>query len=144
MSENLPERTHKGAVGALADMASAAVTYSVILTKLAAAGVALRLVGDRVRSTYRYVDDCAKTVDHHADLAAALHVDPDTLEEHRQAAQTMRSALAHAERMASTTDAMSTTFDQAKAAHETDYGPVAQAAQSMSVPMADRGFYANR
>lgn len=142
--ENLPEPSHQSAAGALVDMAAAAVTYSVILGKLAAAGLALRLVGDRVRDTYQYVADCAQTVDHHADLAAALHVDPDTLAEHRQAAQIMRGALAHADRMASTTDAMATAFAEAEAAHRQDYGPVAEAAQALPVPMADRGFYANR
>lgn len=163
MSDNLPApapgaapapaRTSGG--GGLASTAAAAggavvgavgygIQFTTMVAKLAAAGLALRGVGARVRETYRYVGDCAKSVDHLADLAAKLSVDRDTIGEHRDAATTMRRCLARAQRMANTVDEMSTLFGQAKAAHEGDYGAVNDVAASMPVPMADRNFYRNR
>lgn len=138
--------TTSGVVGAIADAAVMAVQYTVMLAKLAAAAVALRNVGSRVRSTYAYVGDCARNVDHLADIAASLRpaVDSATLSEHRQAANTMRGCLARARRMANTVDTISATFDAARQAHQADYGPVAEQAQAMTVPMANRNFYRNR
>ncbi|MEV5526360.1 hypothetical protein [Streptomyces prunicolor] len=138
--------TASGAVGAIADAAVMAVQYTVMLAKLAAAAIALRNVGARVRETYAYVGDCARNVDHLADIAASLRpaVDPATLGEHRQAANTMRGSLARACRMADTVDTISATFDAARQAHQADYGPVAEQAQAMTVPMANRNFYRSR
>ncbi|MFJ5026112.1 hypothetical protein [Streptomyces goshikiensis] len=119
------------------------LTYLRLVAQLAKAGHALRGVGARVRETYEYVADCAKSVDHQVALAAHLRVDPDTLAEHRQAAQMMRGALAAARRMASSAEAMAVLFVQAEAAHRTDYGPIAERAASMpgGIEMADRNFY---
>lgn len=136
--------TAASAVGAVASVVGYGVRFTVMVAKLAAAGAALRGVGARVRDTYAYVGDCAKTVDHLADLAAKLSVDPDTIGEHRDAATVMRRSLARAQRMANTVDEMSVLFDQAKAAHQADYGPVNDVATSMPVDMANRNFYRNR
>ncbi|MGW0188180.1 hypothetical protein ACWDV7_20745 [Streptomyces sp. NPDC003362] len=136
--------TATSTAGAVVGAVGYGIQFTVMVAKLAAAGLALRGVGARVRSTYRYIGDCAKSVDHLADLAAKLSVDQDTIGEHRDAAATMRRCLARAQRMANTVDEMSVMFDQAKAAHQGDYGAVNDAATSMSVPMADRNFYRNR
>ncbi|MFJ9662896.1 hypothetical protein ACIRPR_33715 [Streptomyces griseoflavus] len=152
MSDNLPapvpSSTNTGALtsasGNFVSAAAYGVQFTVMVVKLAAAGLALRGVGARVRSTYKYIGDCAKSVDHLANLAAKLSVDPDTIGEHRDAATVMRASLARAQRMANTVDEMSVMFDQAKAAHQGDYGAVNDAATSMPVPMANRNFYRNR
>jgi len=136
--------TAASTAGAVIGAVGHGIQFTVMVAKLAAAGLALRGVGARVRATYRYVGDCAKSVDHLADLAAKLSVDPDTIGEHRDAATVMRRSLARAQRMANTVDEMSTLFDQAKAAHQADYGAVNDVATSMPVPMADRNFYRNR
>ncbi|MGW0612027.1 hypothetical protein [Streptomyces sp. NPDC002788] len=144
----VPSSTNTGALtsasGNFVSAAAYGVQFTVMVVKLAAAGLALRGVGARVRSTYKYIGDCAKSVDHLADLAAKLSVDPDTIGEHRDAATVMRASLARAQRMANTVDEMSVMFDQAKAAHQGDYGAVNDAATSMTVPMANRNFYRNR
>jgi hypothetical protein len=144
----VPSSTNTGALtsanGGFVSAVAYGVQFTVMVAKLAAAGLALRGVGARVRSTYKYIGDCAKSVDHLADLAAKLSVDPDTIGEHRDAATVMRASLARAQRMANTVDEMSTMFDQAKAAHQGDYGAVNDAATSMTVPMANRNFYRNR
>ncbi len=124
------------------------VQFTIMVAKLASAGLALRGVGARVRETYKYIGDCAKSVDHLADLAANLRpaVDKDTVGEHRDAARVMRHCLARAQRMANTVDEMSVMFAQAKAAHEGDYGPVNDVAMGMAargVPMANENFYRN-
>jgi hypothetical protein len=144
----VPSSTNTGALtsasGNFVSAAAYGVQFTVMVVKLAAAGLALRGVGARVRSTYKYIGDCAKSVDHLANLAAKLSVDPDTIGEHRDAATVMRASLARAQRMANTVDEMSVMFDQARAAHQGDYGAVNDAATSMSVPMANRNFYRNR
>ncbi|MFH8797651.1 hypothetical protein [Streptomyces sp. NPDC017941] len=150
MSDNLPAPESAGAAPSTAGGFVGAVTYGVQFTtmvaRLAAAGLALRGVGARVRETYKYIGDCAKSVDHLADLAANLRpaVDRDTVGEHRDAAKIMRASLARAQRMANTVDELSVMFDQAKAAHQGDYGAVNDVATSMPVPMANRNFYRNR
>ncbi|MCX4482174.1 hypothetical protein OOK44_38200 [Streptomyces cellulosae] len=138
--------TAANAAGAVVAAVGYGIQFTVMVAKLAAAGAALRGVGNRVRETYKYIGDCAKSVDHLADLAANLRpaVDPDTVGEHRDAAKVMRASLARAQRMANTVDEMSVMFDQAKAAHQGDYGAVNDAATSMTVPMANRNFYRNR
>ncbi|MET7738364.1 hypothetical protein ABZT02_44920 [Streptomyces sp. NPDC005402] len=154
MSENLPApvsaSTNTGALtssgGGFVNAVAYGVQFTVMVAKLASAGLSLRGVGARVRETYKYIGDCAKSVDHLADLAANLRpaVDADTVGEHRDAAKIMRASLARAQRMANTVDEMSVMFDQAKAAHEGDYGAVNDVATSMTVPMANRNFYRNR
>jgi hypothetical protein len=152
MSEHLPAPVSsstdtgalKSASGGFVSAVAYGVQFTVMVAKLASAGLSLRGVGARVRETYRYVGDCAKSVDHLADLAGKLSVDPDTIGEHRDAATVMRASLARAQRMANTVDEMSVMFDQAKAAHEGDYGAVNDVATSMTVPMANRNFYRNR
>nr|WP_107908862.1 hypothetical protein [Streptomyces chartreusis] len=146
----VPSSTNTGALksssGGFVSAVAYGVQFTVMVAKLAAAGLALRGVGARVRETYKYIGDCAKGVDHLANLAANLHpaVDRDTVGEHRDAAQVMRGSLARAQRMANTVDELSVMFDQAKAAHEGDYGAVNDVATSMTVPMANRNFYRNR
>ncbi|MFF0164064.1 hypothetical protein ACFYRY_42235 [Streptomyces sp. NPDC005263] len=158
MSDNLPapaqgaapvtSSTNTGALkdsgGGFVSAVAYGVQFTLMVAQLASAGLALRGVGARVRSTYRYIGDCAKSVDHLADLAAKLSVDPDTIGEHRDAATVMRASLARAQRMANTVDEMSVMFDQAKAAHQGDYGAVNDVATSMPVDMANRNFYRNR
>ncbi|MFJ7271953.1 hypothetical protein ACIQV3_35855 [Streptomyces sp. NPDC099050] len=118
-------------------------TYLRLMAQLAKAGMALRGVGARVRSTYDYVGDCAKSVDFQVGLAAHLDVDPNTLAEHRQAAQVMRGALASARRMANNAEEMAVLFAQAEAGHRADYGPIAEHAANMpgGIRMANRVFY---
>jgi hypothetical protein len=120
------------------------VRYGVVIAQLTAAGIALRGMAEQVRATYRYVEKCAASVDRLADQAAALHVDRDTVAEHRDAAVVMSSVLAEAEAMAAATEDLSALFEETAAAHKADYGSVAAAANSMDVPMADREFYSNR
>lgn len=147
MSELIPRKATSGAPGALATIGVAAhdvVRYGTLLIRLAAAGVALRRMGHVADETFRYIEDCAASVDRLADQAAALNVDPATIGEHRDAAAVMRAALAEATAMAAECEEMGTLFDQAKAAHEADYGSVAEAANAMPVDMADRTFYSSR
>ncbi|WAU84896.1 hypothetical protein O1Q96_37530 [Streptomyces sp. Qhu-G9] len=120
------------------------VRYGVVIVQLTAAGAKLRGLSEQVRSTYRYVENCAQSVDRLADQAAALNVDPDTVSEHRDAATLMRSVLEEAEAMAEETEELSTLFQETADAHQADYGPVAETASSMDVPMAEREFYSNR
>ncbi|MFB7896094.1 hypothetical protein ACFC1B_07165 [Streptomyces xiamenensis] len=129
-----------GVIGAISDT----VRYSGVLTKLALAAIALHRAGNRVRDTYSYITDCAQSVDNQADLAANLRVDQDTLAEHRQAANIMRNALKLSDDLAAKTDDLALMFEQARADHARDYGPVVQVAQAMTVEMADRSFYRNR
>ncbi|MCX4557473.1 hypothetical protein OHA02_14810 [Streptomyces phaeochromogenes] len=120
------------------------VRYGIVIVQLTAAGAKLRGLSEQVRSTYRYVENCAQSVDRLADQADALNVDTDTVSEHRDAATLMRSVLEEAEAMAEETEELSTLFQETADAHQGDYGPVAEAANSMDVPMAEREFYSNR
>ncbi|WP_030200660.1 hypothetical protein [Streptomyces sp. NRRL S-87] len=121
-------------------------TYLRLVAQLAKAGRSLRGVGARVRETYEYVADCARSVDHQVALAAHLEVDTNTLAEHQQAAQAMRNALAAARRMATNAEEMAVLFAQAEAAHRTDYGAIAERAANMpgGIEMANRNFYRSR
>lgn len=121
-----------------------AVTYSVVVAELAIAGVRLAGLGESVRSTYRYIERCARGVDRLADQMAGLTVDADTVAEHHQAAAVMRSVLAEAESMAAHLEDLSTLFNHTADAHRGDYGTVADTANNMTVPMADAEFYSNR
>ncbi|MFI7278562.1 hypothetical protein [Streptomyces sp. NPDC049879] len=131
-------------VGDAVEAATDLVSYGVMLAELTAAGLALRKVGARVRDTYAYMEDCARSVDHLADLAAGMRVDSDTVAEHRQAARVTRGALATSRRLADRLDDMAISYDAAAAEHAADYGPVVEQVQAMPVPMADRNFYRNR
>lgn len=123
---------------------STIVAYGIVLAGLTAAGIRLAGLSERVRSTYRYVERCADGVDQLADQMAGLAVDVGTVAEHHDAATVMRSVLADAEAMAEATEDLSVMFGQTASAHQADYGTVAAAAQSMTVPMADAEFYSNR
>ncbi|WP_424893443.1 hypothetical protein [Streptomyces sp. XH2] len=126
------------------EIVGAAVTYTLLVAELASASAGLRFMGSLVRSTFDYVEDCARDVDQLAETAASMNVDADTVAEHHQAAQVMRSVLAEATDMAAAFEETATSFEQAKADHEADYGVVNETAQNMPVEMADREFYANR
>ncbi|MGV9535038.1 hypothetical protein ACWEU6_21965 [Streptosporangium sandarakinum] len=140
------ERTDSagGVVATAGGVIETVVTYGIVIIQLAAAGIKLRGLSERVRSTYAYVEGCSASVERLADQMALLAVDLDTIGEHRTAAAVMRSVLADAEAMAAATEDLATLFEQTSAAHQADYGSVADTARSMPVPMADAQFYSNR
>ncbi len=140
------ERTDSagGVVAASAGVIETVITYGIVVAQLAAAGMKLRGLSERVRSTYAYVEGCSKSTDRLADQMATLAVDVDTISEHRTAAAVMRSVLADAEAMGTAMEDLAALFEQTSDAHRADYGPVADAARSMPVPMADASFYSNR
>jgi hypothetical protein len=127
-----------------ADIVTTIATYAVLLPLLAAAGLRLAWLSDTVRSTYRYVERCAAGTDRLAEQMASLSVDAATVGEHHDAAAVMRAVLEAAEQMAVELDELSTAFHATRAAHEAEYGPVADAAACMPVPMADAQLYSNR
>lgn len=137
------ERTGR-VVAATGGVIETVVTYTIVIAQLAAAGIKLRGLSEQVRGTYRYVEGCSASVDRLADQMAGLTVDRDTVAAHRDAAAVMRSVLAEAEAMAAATEDLAALFSQTAAAHQADYGSVADAARSMPVPMADAQFYSNR
>ena len=120
------------------------VRYTIVIAQMAAAGIRLRGLSEQVRGTYRYVEGCSNSVDRLAEQMAGLLVDVDTVAEHHQAAAVMRGVLADAEAMAAATEDLAMLFEQTSAAHQADYGPVADTARNMPVPMADAQFYSNR
>ncbi|MEU3907280.1 hypothetical protein AB0F20_26245 [Streptomyces goshikiensis] len=122
------------------------VRFGVVILQLTAASATMVGLSQHVRSTFRYVEDCAESVDQLSDRAAALKVDQSTVNEHREAATIMRSCLEEAEAMAVECEEMSTLFHATADAHLTDYATVAEAATNMpdSIEMADRTFYSNR
>ncbi|MFI7630297.1 hypothetical protein [Microbispora rosea] len=140
------ERTNStgGALAVAGGVIETVVTYGILLVQLAAAGLRLRGLSERVRSTYSYVDGCAEGVDRIADQMAKLKVDVDTIGEHHDAAGVMRSVLGYADEMAAATEDLAGLFQATANAHQADYGTVAAAAQSMPVPMAEAEFYSNR
>ncbi|MER7126719.1 hypothetical protein [Micrococcus luteus] len=133
-----------GAIAAAGGVLETVVSYGIVIVQLVAAGIKLRGLSERVRATYRYVEDCSAAVDRLADQMAALEVDLDTIGEHRDAAAVMRSVLAEADAMASAAEDLAALFDQTAAAHEADYGSVNEAVHAMPVPMANAQFYSNR
>ncbi|MEV4180156.1 hypothetical protein AB0J28_01755 [Streptosporangium canum] len=133
-----------GAVAAAGGVLETVVRYGIVIVQLAIAGARLRGLSEQVRSTYRYVEGCSTSVDRLADQMAGLTVDVDTVGEHRDAAAVMRGVLDEAEAMAADVEDLAVLFDQTSAAHQGDYGPVAEAAHAMPVPMADASFYSNR
>lgn len=142
MSDLVPAT--KGALASAASVIAEGVRFTILVAQLALAGQSLRHMAGLADATFGYVEDCARSVDRLAETAAALNVDADTVSEHHQAAQVMRSALDHARAMEAACADMSVLFQEASDAHQADYGPVAQAAQTVPGGMADRTFYANR
>lgn len=133
-----------GAVASAGGVITTVVQYGIVVAQLIAAGIKLRGLSEQVRGTYRYVEGCSASVDRLADQMAGLTVDRDSIGEHHQAAAVMRGVLADAEAMAAATEDLAGMFDATAAAHERDYGPVAEAIHAMPVPMANAEFYSNR
>ncbi|CNF62713.1 Uncharacterised protein [Mycobacterium tuberculosis] len=121
-----------------------AVSFTLMVAEMGVAAVRLAGLSENVRSTYRYIERCARGVDRLAEQMAALTVDTDTVAEHHQAAAVMRQVLAEAESMAAHLEDLSTLFNYTADAHRGDYGTVADAAGAMATPMADAEFYSNR
>ncbi|MFI6889928.1 hypothetical protein [Streptosporangium canum] len=120
------------------------VRYGILLVQLGAAAVRLSGLSEQIRSTYAYVEGCAASVDQTADQMAGLDVDVDTVGEFHDAAAIMRGALDDAAAMAEATQEMAVLFEEARDAHQSDYGGVVEAVHSMPVPMAQASFYSNR
>ncbi|MFD4050166.1 hypothetical protein ACFWSF_32230 [Streptomyces sp. NPDC058611] len=120
------------------------VRYGIVIAQLTIAGARLRGLSEQVRSTYRYVEGCSKSVDRLADQMAGMRVDRDSVAEHHEAATVMGAVLEEADSMAAATEDLAALFDQASADHQSDYGPVAEAITAMPVEMADAEFYSNR
>ncbi|MCZ0983764.1 hypothetical protein O1L60_44165 [Streptomyces diastatochromogenes] len=135
-----------GALRATGATIVGAVRFGIVVAQLTAASATMAGLSHQVRSTFKYVEDCAKSVDRLADQAAALSVDQSTVNEHREAATVMRSCREEAEAMAVECEEMSTLFHETADAHIADYGSVADAANNMpdGIEMADRTFYSNR
>jgi len=123
---------------------TSAAAFGVVTAALVATAERLRVLADRVRQTYGYVDSCARAVDWAADEMASLSVDEDTVGAHRDAAALMRMALERAAVMATRAEALGGLFDETSAAHRRDYGSVAAAAQALPGPQANGKFYSNR
>ncbi|MEU2770506.1 hypothetical protein ABZ628_27755 [Streptomyces diastaticus] len=123
-----------------------AVRFGVVVAQLTAASATMIGLSRQVRSTFKYVEDCAESVDRLADLAASKAVDQSTVNEHREAATVMRDCKDEAEAMAVECEEMSTLFHETADGHIADYGAVADAANNMpdGIEMADRTFYSNR
>ncbi len=132
------------AIAVAGEVIAEGVRYGIVVAQLAVAGVRLRGLSEQVRSTYRYVEGCSKSVDRLADQMSGMKVDTDSVSEHHEAATVMRSVLEEAEAMAAETEDLAALFDQAAAEHQADYGPVAEAINAMPVEMADAEFYSNR
>ncbi|MEV0826381.1 hypothetical protein [Nonomuraea rubra] len=143
MSELEVSRTGE-AVAAAGGVLERMVRYTIIVGQLSMASVKLLGLSERVRGTYRYVEGCSTSTDRLAEQMASLTVDRDTVGEHHQAAAVMRSVLAAAEAMAADMEDLAGMFQRASDDHRAEYGPVADTAQSMPVPMAEAEFYSNR
>lgn len=135
-----------GALRATGSVIVGAVRFGIVVAQLTAASATMAGLSHQVRSTFKYVEDCANSVDRLADQAAALSVDQSTVNEHREAATVMRSCKDEAEAMAVECEEMSSLFHATADGHIADYGAVADAANNMpdGIEMADRTFYSNR
>ncbi|WP_392900826.1 hypothetical protein [Streptomyces sp. LN699] len=135
-----------GALRATGSVIVGAVRFGIVVAQLTAASATMAGLSHQVRSTFKYVEDCANSVDRLADQAAALSVDQSTVNEHREAATVMRSCKDEAEAMALECEEMSSLFHATADGHIADYGAVADAANNMpdGIEMADRTFYSNR
>ncbi|MGW1520772.1 hypothetical protein [Streptomyces sp. NPDC002287] len=130
--------------GRIVDVIADAMTFLLVIARLAVAAVAMRMLSQAVKGAYSYVEDCAKTVDGLADLAGALAVDDMVTSSHHDAAATMRGSLALADALASEAAEMATEFDNAARDHEADYGDVNEAMQKGDYDVAEREWYSNR
>jgi methyl-accepting chemotaxis protein len=131
-------------VAASGNFLTRVVRYGVLITQLGFAAARLRGLSEQIRATYAYVEGCAAGVDQTADQMSGLTVDVDTVGEFHQAATIMRGALDDADAMASGTEDLAALFEEAREAHQADYGAVVEAVHAMPVPMADASFYSNR
>lgn len=130
--------------GRIVDVIADAVTFTLVIARLAIAAIAMRMLSQAVKGAYSYVEGCAKQVDHLADLAANLAVDGAVTSAHHDAAGVMRESLALADALAEEAAEMSTEFDNAARDHQSDYGTVNEAMQSGSYDVAEREWYSNR
>ncbi|MFI6689107.1 hypothetical protein [Streptomyces sp. NPDC050485] len=130
--------------GRIVDVIADAMTFMLVIARLGIAAVAMRLLSQAVKGAYSYVEDCAKTVDGLADVAASLAVDDSVTSSHHDAAATMRESLALADALAAEAAEMSTEFDNAARDHESDYGDVNEAMQAGPYDVAEREWYSNR
>ncbi|MEW1551887.1 hypothetical protein [Streptomyces tsukubensis] len=130
--------------GRIVDVISDAMTFTLVIARLAIAATAMRLLSQAVKGAYSYVEDCAKTVDGLADVAASLAVDDMVTSSHHDAAATMRESLALADALAEEAAEMSVEFDNAARDHDGDYGDVNEAMQAGEYDVAEREWYSNR
>ncbi|MGW1037869.1 hypothetical protein ACWD4Z_37495 [Streptomyces antibioticus] len=130
--------------GKIADTLMDAVTYTIIVARLAAASMAMLSLSEAVRGAFNYVKGCAKSVEHLADTASGLGVDDAVVSAHQDAATVMRGVLADAESLSTEAAEMASDFQTAKDEHEGDYGPVHEAMTNKPGAIADRTYYSNR
>lgn len=130
--------------GKVADTLIDGVTYTIIVVRLAAASMAMLSLSEAVRGAFNYVEGCAKSVEHLADTASGLNVDPAVVSAHQDAATVMRGVLADAEDLSTEAAEMASDFRTAKDEHEADYGPVHEAMTNKPGQIADRTYYSNR
>ena len=130
--------------GRIVDVIADAMTFILVIARLGVAAVAMRLLSQAVKGAYSYVEDCARTVDGLADVAASLAVDDSVTASHHDAAAMMRGSLALADALSAEAAEMSTEFDNAARDHESDYGDVNEAMQSGPYDVAEREWYSNR
>ncbi|MGW2112015.1 hypothetical protein [Streptomyces sp. NPDC001948] len=130
--------------GRIVDVIADALTFMLVIARLGVAAVAMRLLSQAVKGAYSYVEDCAKTVDGLADVAASLAVDDLVTSSHHDAAATMRESLALADALSAEAAEMATEFDNAARDHESDYGDVNEAMQAGPYDVAEREWYSNR
>ncbi|MEW2467889.1 hypothetical protein AB0919_23135 [Streptomyces sp. NPDC046994] len=130
--------------GRIVDVIADAITFTLVIARLAIAAAAMRMLSQAVKGAYSYVEGCAKQVDHLADVAATLAVDDAVTSAHHDAAGVMRESLALADALASEAAEMSTEFDNAARDHESDYGTVNEQMQTGPYNVAEREWYSNR
>lgn len=130
--------------GRIIDVIADAMTFTLVLARLAIAATAMRMLSQAVKGAYGYVEGCAKQVDHLADIAAGLAVDDAVTSSHHDAAGVMRESLALADALSSEAAEMASEFDNAAHDHESDYGTVNEAMQSGPYDIAEREWYSNR
>ncbi|MEU6175842.1 hypothetical protein ABZ832_28535 [Streptantibioticus parmotrematis] len=130
--------------GRIVDVIADALTFTLVVARLAIAATAMRMLSQAVKGAYSYVEGCAKQVDHLADVAASLAVDDTVTSSHHDAAGVMRESLDLADALSDEAAEMSTEFDNAARDHEADYGTVNEAMQSGPYDVAEREWYSNR
>jgi hypothetical protein len=130
--------------GRIVDVIADALTFTLVIARLAIAAIAMRMLSQAVKGAYSYVEDCAKQVDHLSDLAATLAVDDAVTSAHHDAAGQMRGSLALADALSDEAAEMASEFDNAARDHDEDYGTVNEAMQSGPYDIAEREWYSNR